>query len=623
MTKETLGFNAEVDRILHLMIHSLYTNKDIFLRELISNSSDACDKIRYEAAKKPDILGEEPLKITISADEKKKLLSIKDNGIGMNKEDLISNLGTIASSGTREFLSNLSGDSKKDMQLIGQFGVGFYSVFMVAEDVEVKSLKAGESTAWKWSSKGDGKFSIEEEPGKKDRGTEIIIKIREGEEQYLDRFRINHIVSTYSDHISIPIEFISKDEEEPKVLNSSSALWSKPKNEITQEQYNEFYKKTAMAGDTPWMIIHNVNEGKVNYTNLLFIPSAPTFDMHHPDRKRRVKLYIRRVFINDEGIDLIPHYLRFLRGVIDSEDLPLNISRENLQHNVTLGQIKTSVTKKVLNSLEKKLKDDKKDYLTFWKNFGSVIKEGLCEGFNVPDNLLDICLFRSAKSSEYISLAEYKQNMPKNQKEIYYVSGDSYEKLTQHPQMDGFLEKGFDVLIFTDTVDDFWVNVVNQYKDTPIKSITRTDIDLEDDKEPKQEDKEQAKNQKQTTNDVTEYFKKILASYVADVVISKKLSSAPVCLSVKEGGMDIRMERYLIEQKQLKAASAKILEVNLNHPVIKYIAKIISKKTENKSTENIVRSLYDEACVVEGEPVPNPKEFSARLNDLLEKAMAD
>ncbi len=620
MSKETRNFDAQVDKILHLMIHSLYTNKDIFLRELISNASDACDKLRYESNKKPDLLDDDsPFKISISVDKEKKLLKIKDNGIGMSKQDLIDNLGTIASSGTKRFLDQLSGDESKDVELIGQFGVGFYAVFMVATEVWVHTMKAGEKTAWTWYSKGDTNFSIEENNDFTERGTEIVIKIKDNEEQYLDRFRISHIVSTYSDHISIPISFYSSEVDKEKILNSSSALWTKQKSDITDEQYEEFYKKIASAGDKPWMTLHNVNEGKVQFTNLLFIPSNPTFDMYHPDRVRRVKLYIKRVFINDEGIDIVPQYMRFLRGVVDSEDLPLNISRENLQHNNIIESIKNSIAKKVVNSLEKKLKSDKEEYIKFWNNFGPVLKEGLCESLNVPENLIDLCIFRHSKSDNYISLAEYVQNMKEQQNEIFYISGGDYEKLKQHPQLEAFEKRDIDVLFLCDTVDDFWVSVVHQYKDKSLKSITRSDIDLGE--ENKKDDKKEKDKTPEEPKGLVEYCKRVLGNLVSDVKISKKLLSTPACIAVKEGALDIRMERYLIEQKQLKESSAKIFEINAEHPIFQFIASELKAGPGNKTTENLVKILFDQACVVEGEPVQSPKEFSERMSNFLTQVL--
>lgn len=621
MTKETRKFGAEVGKILHLMIHSLYTNKDIFLRELISNASDACDKLRYQSSLNSELANSEAFKISIIPDEKTNTITIKDNGIGMSKEELIENLGTIAKSGTQNFVEQLTGDSKKDMQLIGQFGVGFYSAFMVAKDVVVTSCRAGSKEVWTWSSDGSGEFTIEKSDKILEQGTEIVMHLRDGEENYLDKFKLSHIISTYSDHISVPIELIDA-EGVAQTVNSSSALWTKAKSEISQEQYEEFYKKTAYAGDKPWMVLHNKNEGAIEYTNLLFIPETKTFDLFHPDRKRRVKLYIKRVFIADEGVDVIPAYLRFLRGVVDSEDLPLNISRETLQHNHILDKIRKSIEKRVISELGKKLNSDKSSYLSFWNNFGAAIKEGLCEIGDANINLLDICLFKSAKTGEYISLDEYIANMKPGQEAIYYISGEDDKKISKHPQLEGFLKRDIDVLLFTDTVDDFWINVNNQFKEKPIKSVTRSDIDLDSIKS--ENTKKEKKSEKQDEKGVEKllgYFKKILGEAVKNVKVSGKLTNSAVCLSVDEGAMDIRMERFLVEQKQLKASTSKNLEINLEHKLIKQVMQDVVKDKATNHTEDMVKILFDQACVMEGEPVHDPREFVDRVNKYLENML--
>ncbi len=620
--KETRQFGAEVGKILHLMIHSLYTNKDIFLRELISNASDACDKLRYESTQKPELATSSQLRITISTNEEARTITIKDNGIGMSREELIENLGTIAKSGTQNFLEKLSGDTKKDVLLIGQFGVGFYSSFMVADEALVTSRKAGEEEVWVWSSKGEGEFTIEKTEKEMEPGTEVTLKLRSGEEVYLDKFRITHIVHTYSDHISVPIELI-EDKEKITILNSSSALWTKQKSEISEDQYSEFYKKIAHAGDTPWMVLHNKNEGAIEYTNLLFIPSTKTFDLFHPDRKCRVKLYIKRVFINDEEVNVIPQYLRFLRGIVDSEDLPLNISRETLQHNVIIDKISKSIVKRVISELSKKLNDDKKSYLEFWRNFGAALKEGLCESLDASTQLLDICLFKSAKTGEFISLDEYVANMRPGQESIYYLSGgEDDNKVLSHPQLEGFLQRDIDVLLFTDTVDDFWINVNHEYKGKSIKSVTRSDIDL--DKVEITTDSiegDLSKDSEQSIEKLLEYFKQNLQGLVKDVKVSGKLTDSAVCLSVADGAMDIRMERFLIEQKQLKTASTKILELNLKHKIIKRIMQDITQDHTDEQTERLVKMLFDEACIIEGEPVHDPRDFANRMNQCLENML--
>jgi molecular chaperone HtpG len=616
---ETMKFDAEVGKILQLMIHSLYTNKDIFLRELISNASDACDKLRYMAITDPSLVQEDPeFKIKISVDEKNRTIIIKDNGIGMNRQELIENLGTIARSGTQNFVNQLTGDKKADVQLIGQFGVGFYSGFMVADEMTVISRKADDAQGHIWKSKGTGEFTITPVDGKVERGTTIHLHLKETEDEYLDRFRIRHIVTTYSDHISIPIEFIDA-EEQAEVLNKASALWMRSKSEINDEQYLEFYRHVSHSADEPWMIMHNRNEGLVEYTNLLFIPSKKPFDLFHPDRKARVKLYVKRVFITDEGVNLVPAWLRFLRGVIDSEDLPLNISRETLQHNNVIEKIKKSVIKKVIAELKKKLEQDLVGYKEFWENFGAVVKEGLCEGIENRENLLETCLFKSALTGEMITLDDYIAKMKDNQTEIYYyLSEEASEVATANPQLEGFIKRGVDVLLFNDKVDDFWVNVEHQFKDKALKSVTRSGIEL--DKMSGNEEK--TEEEQLQDNIVLDYFKKVLGNLVQDAKTSYKLVDSPVCLASSEGGMDIKMERFLLEQKQLASASAKIIEVNQQHPIIKKIASDLASNNDgNENTQELIKMLYDQACIIEGEPVKDTSAFSKRLNLFIQKAI--
>ena len=620
--EEHIKFDAEVGKILQLMIHSLYTNKDIFLRELVSNSSDACDKLRYLSITNPELNKEDPeFKIKITIDEEKRLVTVIDNGIGMNREDLIENIGTIARSGTQNFLNQLTGDSSKDMQLIGQFGVGFYSGYMVADEMEVISRKAGEKDIWQWKSKGDGEYSISKlENADIKHGTSVTLHIKEGADEFLEKFRLRHIIKTYSDHISFPIEFIALDGE-VEVFNSSAAIWMRPKANITEDQYKEFYKQVAHLPDNPWHIMHNKNEGMVEYTNLFYIPSSKPFDLFNPDRRSKLKLYVRRVFIGDQGIDLAPAYMRFLHGVVDSEDLPLNISRESLQHNSSLEKIRKSIVKKVISELKSKLEKDPEGYGLFWDNFGAVLKEGLCESMPLEEKekILEVCLFRSALHDKYISLNQYIENMKEEQENIFYLSADSIEKAKASPQLEGFLKHNIDVILFTDTVDDFWVNVVNSYKDKELKSATRSNIDLDKLLKPKTEDGvEENKDLSEYEQTIIDYFKKILANLIQDVKISGKLVDSPVCLSVAEGAMDIRMERYLKEQKQINTGFTKILEINIHHPIIEKIDAAL-KNNDQTLAEELVLVLYDQACIVEGEQLTSIAAFSKRINNLLSK----
>ena len=618
MTQEKKKFDAEVGKVLHLMINSLYANKEIFLRELISNSSDACDKLRYLGQTDSSLVqGDSDLKINISIDKDEKTITIRDNGIGMNREDLQENLGTIAKSGTQGFLNQLSGDSKKDSQLIGQFGVGFYSCFMVADKITVTSRKASEDKVYIWESDGKGEYTIDDSDKEFARGTEMILHIKSEEESFVDHFRVKHIIKSYSDHIAVPIFFVDENNNETQV-NSSSALWTRSKNEIDEEQYKEFYKSVSHATDDPWLTMHNRNEGIVEFTNLLFVPTSKTFDLFHPDRKCRVKLYIKRVFIADENVDIIPQYLRFLRGVVDSEDLPLNISRETLQNNATLEKIKKSITKRVLSELVKKKESNRDDYLLFWSNFGGVLKEGLCEVTSDHEKLLEVCVFRSAIHDKMISLDEYIANCKEEDKTIYYLSGDDPEKLRSNPQIEGFISKGIDVLLFTDTVDDFWVNVNGRYKEIELKSVTRSDIDL-DSQDDSKEDKSSEEKDDSKNDEIANYFRDTLGILVKDVKISKKLTTSPACLAVGDGAMDIRMERYLIEQKQLAGASAKILEINPNHKIVLKIGEGLGEKANQDENAALVHLLYDQVCIIEGEPVSDAGAFSKRLNGILEK----
>ncbi len=620
MTQEKKKFDAEVGKILNLMIHSLYSNKEIFMRELISNASDACDKLRYLSQSNAELVaGDSNFKITVKVDKNNGQVIIRDNGIGMNKEDLIENLGTIARSGTANFLKNLSGNSKKDNMLIGQFGVGFYSSFMVADKVTVTSRKADEDKVYVWESEGEGEYIVSISDREFSRGTEIALHIKKEEDSFLDHFRLKHIVKSYSDHIAVPIYFFDEGDNNEIQLNSASALWIRSKSEITEEQYKEFYKSLSYAVDDPWITIHNKNEGAIEFTNLLFIPSSKTYDLFHPDRKRRVKLYIKRVFISDENIDLIPSYLRFLRGVVDSEDLPLNISRESLQHNNILEKIKNAITKKVLSELKKKKEESPDEYNNFWDNFGGVLKEGLCEATTDHEKLLEVCIFRSALHNKMISLDEYIKGLQDGQNTIYYLSGDNPDKLLSSPQIEGLLSKNIDVLLFTDTVDDFWVNVNNEYKGHAIKSATRSDIDVDQATSSSDKKKKDEKKSDDEYKSLTDYFKEVLGNLVKEVKISRKLTSSPACLAVSEAAMDIRMERFLIEQKQIASASAKNLELNPKNEIIEKIFHDL--KANNKNNEELVKLIFDQACILEGEPVADTGAFSKRLNNIVQKAI--
>jgi molecular chaperone HtpG len=622
--KQIKKFDAEIGKVLNLMINSLYTNKEIFLRELISNASDACDKLRYQIIDKPELIesGNNELKISIQLDKDNKLIIISDNGIGMNKEDLINNLGTIASSGTQKFIEQFGDSKKNNLNLIGQFGVGFYSAFMVSESITVLTSKAGEKEAYEWHSDGKGEYSIKNSSQEFKRGTKITLKIKDSELEFLEPHRIRHIIRTYSDHVAFPIELVGEDNK-GEIINKASAIWARNVSEVTQKEYEEFFNHVSHFPGKPWLTLHNKAEGIIEYTNLLFIPDTKPFDLFHPDRKTRVKLYIKRVFISEEGNDLIPPYLRFLRGVVDSEDLPLNISRETLQHNKVLHKIKSSIVKKVLGSLKVKAETEPKEYMKFWKNFSEVLKEGLCEStLEEKKQLLEICRFNSTSSKdELISLDQYLERMIEGQNEIYFLNGDNIESSRNHPQLEGFKKRGIEVLLLNDHVDNFWINVVHQYKDKDFKSITNEKIDLNKLKNT-EEEKDDDKNKSQESSKLIEFVKEILKDRVKDVVISSKLVSSPACISTMEGGMNPRMEKFLMEQNQLNVKSARIFEINPNHSIFKKINDSLSNsKDDNELNRDMIEVVYGQACLIEGDSIDNPSNFALKLNSLLERVI--
>jgi molecular chaperone HtpG len=624
---EKMQFSAEISKVLQLMIHSLYTNKDIFLRELVSNASDACDKLRYAALTEPNLTeGDADFAISLEINKEARTLTISDNGIGMSREEMIANLGTIAKSGTQEFAKMLTGDAKKDMPLIGQFGVGFYSSYMVADKVFVTSTKAGASESFTWESEGTGEFTIAQAATPAPRGTSIVLYLKEGADDYLEPFRLRHIITTYSDHISFPIYLINEEKNREQV-NNASALWTRSKNEISTEQYQEFYHHVAHSFDEPWLTLHHKAEGKLEYTSLLFIPSMKPMDLFHPDRKCRVKLYVKRVFITEEHAQLVPAYLRFLRGVVDSEDLPLNISRETLQHNPLLSKIKDAVTKKILAELKKKAEADEADYKKLWQNFGAVLKEGLCEATSPREAILEACRFNSTAgdNDSFTSLDSYISRMKAGQENIFYLTGENLDILRQSPQLEGFSARGIEVLLLNDHVDDFWVNVVHEYKGKQLKSVTRSDIDLDAislspsiDKEAKKDEADKAKEGFAT---LCGRIKTILGDAVSEVRITQKLGQSAVCLATPEGAMDFRLERFLIEQKQIAGAAAKILEINPNHQIIRSLSEK-NQANIDANIDDVVWLLFDQARILEGEEITDPAAFTRRLQGFVEKSLA-
>jgi molecular chaperone HtpG len=619
MTQETRSFQAEVSRLLDIVAHSLYSEKEIFLRELISNASDACDRLRYAALTEPGLAeGDTDYRVVLTPDKAARTLTIADNGIGMSREELIENLGTIARSGTAAFMSQLSGDARKDMSLIGQFGVGFYSAFMVAEQVAVLSRKAGESDGWRWVSDGKGEFTIEPFPDAT-RGVKIIVHLREGEDEYLDPSRLRRIVHTYSDHIGLPIVLNADGKQD--TINTASALWTRPRSDITPEQYKEFYHHVGHSFDDPWLTLHNKAEGVLEYTNLLFVPSTKPFDLFDPERKSRVKLYVRRVFITDEGTGLLPPYMRFLRGIVDSEDLPLNVSREMLQSNPMAARIRQQLTRRVLTELAKKAAETPDEYTKFWDNFGAVLKEGLYEDRDQRDELLALVRFCSTARDSLVSLDEYIAGMRPGQDAIYMIHGDNLDVIKKSPQLEGFRARGVEVLLMTDPIDEFWVPAINTYKEKPFKSATRGGVDLVK-ITPPEEREEVALESPAKLASLIAIFKLALGEAVKDVRSSDRLTDSAVCLVADEGDMDMHLERLLKQHRQLETVSKRILELNPRHKLIERLAASVGEPGASDQLAEFAWLLLDQARIVEGEQLPDPAAFARRLATLLERGLA-
>ena len=618
MTQETRTFQAEVSRLLDIVAHSLYSEKEIFLRELISNASDACDRLRYAALTEPGLIeGDPDYRVVLTPVKSSKALTIADNGIGMNHDELVENLGTIARSGTAAFMQELTGDSRKDMSLIGQFGVGFYSAFMVADRVEVLSRKAGEEQGWRWESDGKGEFTIEAEPNLK-RGTRITLHIREGDEEYLEPHRIRQIVKTYSDHIALPIVLADGGKEE--TINTASALWTRPRAEITEEQYKDFYHHVGHGFDEPWLTLHARAEGVVEYTYLLFIPSSKPFDLFEPERKTQVKLYVRRVFITDES-EMLPPYLRFLRGVVDSEDLPLNISREMLQSNPMVARMRRQLTTRVLSELAKKATEAADEYATFWENFGAVLKEGLYEDRDQRDTLLSLARFRSTAREGWVSLDDYVAAMKPGQEAVYTITGDNIDLVRKSPQLEGFRARGVEVLLLTDPIDEFWTTAIGTYKEKPIKSATRGGLDLDKIEAEDKKDEAEKPEPPAKLSSLIAIFKLALGDAVKDVRSSARLTDSAVCLVADEGDMDMHLERLLKAHRQLDSAAKRILEINPNHRLIERLAASVGETGASDQLSEFAWLLLDQARIVEGEQLPDPPAFARRLATLLERGL--
>jgi len=645
MAQEKFTFQAEVSKLLDIVAHSLYSQKEIFLRELISNASDACDRLRYAALTEPKLIeGDGEFRITLSVDTKAKTLTVSDNGVGMTHDELTEVLGTIARSGTQAFVDQMGAKAKKgknkkgkgkdkgkdaDMSLIGQFGVGFYSAFMVADKVEVITRKAGAKKALLWSSDGKGEFTIDDAE-RDQRGTDVIVHLTKAEKEYLEALRIETIVKQHSGHIGIPI-VLTGGEEGDKTLNTASALWTRPKKDIKAEQYTEFYHHVSHAFDEPWLTLHNSVEGVLSYTNLLFIPSSQPFDLFHPDRKAQVKLYVKRVFITDDCEGLMPPYLRFIRGIVDSEDLPLNISREMFQHNPQLAKIRSGLAKRIMGELKKKAEKSPEEYAQFWENFGAVLKEGLYEEPENRERIFALARFRSTTQDGLTSLEDYVSRMAKGQDVIYYMTGESIEAMEASPHLEGFKAKGVEVLLMTDPVDDFWLPSVGEFDGKEFKSAARAGADLDKiGKAKKDKKKDSGKSDKADDKaadaiaPLLAQFKVALGDTVKDVRASERLTESAVCLVTGEGDMDARLEKMLKQNRPAGGPdlTPRVLEVNPDHALIKGLAER-AKAGDGKDSliADAAYLLLDQARIVEGEPINDPQSFSRRLSAVMESGL--
>ena len=619
---ETRTFEADVSRLLHLMVHSVYSDRDVFLRELISNAADACEKLRYEAIGRPELLGDDPKpRITIAADPDKKQLVVEDNGIGMSRDEMTEALGTIARSGTRAFMERLeAGKANEDPQLIGQFGVGFYSAFMVADRVDVISRHAGSGEAWLWSSDGKGSYEIGSvAPGEAPkRGTRVVLHLMEGAASYTESYQLEQLVKSQSGHVPVPISLIEKPGLEARDIADGTALWVKPKSEIKPEEYTDFYRSVAGQYDEPAATIHFRAEGRQEYSVLAFVPGSRPFDLFDQDRKGRMKLYVRRVFITDDA-DLLPRYLRFVRGLVDSADLPLNVSREMIQESPLLAAIRKGVTNRILADLAKLAENDAAAYAKIWENFGIVLKEGLYEDYDRRGQLLKLARFSSTASGEELrSLAEYVSSMKESQKAIFFMAGGDRVRLEASPQLEGFKARGIEVLLLTDPVDSFWTTITPEFEGKPFRSVTQgaadlTDIPLLDGS---------AKPDAEATSEIATFLafiKTVLGDAVSDVKPSDRLTESAVCLVAPEHGPDRQFERLLNAAGRLDKAAKPVLEINPRHERIAALAKL--GKDERAFKEDIAHLLYDEARVLDGDKPADAKAFSERLSRLVARGM--
>ncbi len=624
--KETLGFQSEAKQLLQLMIHSLYSNKEIFLRELISNASDAIDKLRFEALQTSDLLGDDAdLKICIDIDKEAGTITITDNGIGMTRDDAISHLGTIAKSGTAQFFSALTGDQKKDAQLIGQFGVGFYSTFIVADKVVVESRAAGSASneAIRWISAGEADFEIEN-IDREQRGTSVILHLKSDETDFLDDWRVRSVVKKYADHVAVPVMMMSQpappaEGEEPvaaeyEAINLAKALWTRSRTEITDEEYQEFYKLVSHDYQAPLTWSHNRVEGKLDYTSLIYIPSKAPFDMWQREAPRGLKLYVQRVFIMDEAEQFLPLYLRFVKGVIDSNNLPLNVSREILQKNPSIDAMRSALTKRVLDMLEKLAKKEPEQYQVFWNEFGQVIKEGVAEDFANKDKIAKLLRFATTHSDikdQNQSLTDYLGRMKEGQETIYYVAADNYHTAINSPHLEVFKKKGIEVLILTDRIDEWLMSHLMEFEDKKFQDVAKGTLDLGDLEDPKEKAANEAV-EKQFV-DLLARIQTVLGEKVETVRITHRLTDSPACLVVNEDEMGMQMRRILESAGQAVPENKRTFELNPTHPLVE---KLNAETDENRFTD-LALVLFDQAMLAEGSHLEEPTSYVSRLNKLL------
>jgi len=617
--KETLEFQAEVRQLLGLMIHSLYSSKEIFLRELISNASDACDKLSFEALSNDTLYeGDSELRIRVSFDKEQRTITVSDNGIGMTREEVMDNIGTIAKSGTQQFFDALTGDQSKDVELIGQFGVGFYSCFIVADEVTLTTRRAGAAAdeAVRWISNGEGSYTLES-VDKDSRGTEVVLHLREGEDEFLDAFRLRSIITKYSDHISLPIEMASAEEgkeDEYEPVNNASALWKRPKREITEDEYREFYKHVSHDFGEPLAWTHSQVEGTQSYTSLLYIPKHAPFDLWDRDRRHGIKLYVRRVFIMDDAENLMPQYLRFIRGLVDSDDLPLNVSREILQKNKFIDTIRGASVKKILGLLENMAKNEPEQYAEFWNQYGQVMKEGPAEDFSNRERIAKLLRFTSTnsdKDEQTVFLEDYVSRMQEGQEKIYYVTADSFAAAKNSPHLEVFRKKGIEVLLMSDRVDEWLVSHLTEFDGKPLVSVAKGELDLG--KLGDEEDKKAAEKVEGEYKELLERIKETLADDVEDVRVSHRLTDSPSCLVLGEQDMPVHMQQLMKQAGHDVPVSKPVLEVNPEHPLVIHL-----KQEQDKDRfSDWSHLLFEQALLSEGGQLEDPTVFVKRMNSIL------